>query len=95
MLGTSEVSSAFTVKTKGSHPFFSMGSTLKVRLLERLMRKKNYFDLRVQKMKDSGGSLPQQLAQLSHIALPGPEQLRIHFVSDWFQVSPRPALHPQ
>lgn len=95
VLDTSEVSSAFTVKTKGSHPFFSMGSTLKVLLLERLMKKKNYFDLRVQKMKDSRGSLPQQLAQMSHIALPGPGQDRIRFSSDWFQVSQRPALHPQ
>lgn len=95
VLDTSEVSSAFTVKTKGSHPFFSMGSTLKVLLLERLMKKKNYFDLRVQKMKDSRRSLPQQLAQMSHIALPGPGQDRIHFSSDWFQVSQRPALHPQ
>lgn len=95
VLDTSEESSAFTVKTKWSHPFFSMVFTLKVLLLERLMRKKNYFDLRVQKMKDSRVSLPQQLAQLSHIALPGPEQVRIHFASDWFQVSQRPALHPQ
>lgn len=64
VLDTSEVSSAFTMKMKGSHPFFSMGPTLKVLLLERLVRKKNYFDLRVQKMKASRGSLPQQLGEL-------------------------------
>lgn len=46
-------------------------------------------------MKASRGSLPQQLAQLSHIAPPGPGQDRIHFASDQFQLSQRPALHPQ
>lgn len=88
VLDTSEVSSAFTMKTKGSHPFFSMGSTLKVLLLERLVRKKNYFDLRVQQKKASRGSLPQQLAELLSWSA------QLNFASDQSQVSQRPALNP-
>lgn len=89
VLDTSEVPSAFTMKTKGSHPFFSMGSTLKVLLLERLVRKKNYFDLRVQQIKASRRSLPQQLAELLSWSA------QLNFASDQSQVSQRPALHPQ
>lgn len=83
VLDTSEVSSAFTMKTKGSHPFFSMGSTLKVLLLERLVRKKNYFDLRVKQKKASRRSLPQQLAEQLSWTLPliSPRYLRdLHYI---------------
>lgn len=59
VLYASEAAPAFTMKTKGSHPFFQTGSMLKINFLERLVRKNNNScETKSKKIKKMRGSPP-------------------------------------